>query len=440
MFVPPSPGGPVHSINMEKRILLRGARQLVTLHGPRAARRGAAMRELGVIQDGAVLIVDGMIRDVGPSRRVENLAAARQAIEISADGRVVMPGFVDARTSLIAGPPLLDDYETRITGAAGSGAGASEPAPEALIRAVRNSSRPRLELLARKALKEFVRHGTTTLEAKSGLGLDEKTELKILRALQAVDGRPLEIMSTFFGAAAVAPDHNGTSDDYLDWILDRVLPKIRRLKLARFAEVRCGEGAFTPEQARRYLLAAREQGFLLRLTTDEFTSSGAVRLAVELGAASVDHLEHLSEEDCGVLADSATVATLVPGASFHRRREVYAPARALIDGGAAVALATGYSSDRCPSCNMSAILSLACNQMGMTPAEAVTAATINGAHALRCADRVGSLEYGKQADLIMLNVPDYREIPYHFGMNPVTLTMKRGDVICPRMEFPWSRS
>ena len=176
------------------------------------------------------------------------------------------------------------------------------------------------------------------------------------------------------------------------------------------------------------------------MTTDEFASDGGVRVALDVEAASADHLECLSEEDCALLARSGVIATLAPGASFHRCRESYAPARSLIEQGVAVALATGYSSDRCPSCSMPAIISLACNQMRMTPAEAITAATINGAHALRCADRLGSLEYGKNADLIMLNVPDYREIPYHFGMNLVAMTMKRGDVIYPRMEFSWSRS
>ena len=190
------------SLEMERRILLRGARQLLTLHGPAAPRRGAAMRDLAVIQDGAILIIDGVIRDVGPSRRVENLAAAREATEISADGRLVMPGFVDSRTHLVSGPALLDDYETRIAGDGSDESLTTGVAPEALMHAVRASSRSRLELLARKALRQFVRHGTTTLEAKSGLGLDDRTEIKILRALNALNDRPLEIVPTFFGAAA----------------------------------------------------------------------------------------------------------------------------------------------------------------------------------------------------------------------------------------------
>lgn len=425
---------------MEKRILIRGARQLLTLFGPEAPRRGQSMRKLGLIPDGAVLIVNGVVRDVGPSRRVENLAAARDAVEVSADGRVVMPGFVDLSTHLVSGPPLLDEYEQRIEDGKECSPEAGMRNRRALVKAVRASSRSRLELLGRKLLREFVRHGTTTVEARSGLGLDDRSELKILRALGALRGRPLDVEPSFFGAAALPLSHEGKPVEYLRMLAGQVLPKVRKLGLARFVEARCGEGGFTSDHLQPYFAAARKMGFGVKLCSGEYSPDDGARLAVSLGAMSVSHLEHAASEDCALLANSDTIPVLLPGASFHRGRTRYAPARELVDAGAAVALGTGYSSDRSPSCSVPATLSLACNAMSLSPAEAVTAATINAAWALGIAQRTGSLEYGKDADLIMLNASDYREIPYRFGMNLIALTMKRGEVIYPRMEFPWSRS
>ncbi len=420
---------------MERRILLRGARQLLTLHGPSGPRRGAAMRNLGLIQDGAVLIVNGLIHDVGPSRRVENLAAARDAEEISADGRLLMPGFVDAHTHPVSGPPLLTTYEMRIAGAAASDIRAAGEGWTELARILQTWSRPRFEMEARKTLREFLRHGTTTLEAKSALGAGEKTALKMLRAFTALQNRPLDLLLSFAGAAALPENYQGPPGDYLDALASGLLPKLRRLKLARYVDARCGPGAFSPGEVSRYLQAARQMGFLPRLLAADDGGAAAIPVAVAVGAVSIDLLEHVTEDEARALADSPCVATLLPGAAFHRRSDCYPPARRLIDTGVPVALASGFSSDRCPTCSLPAILSLACNYMRMSPAEAITAATINAAHALRCGDRLGSLEYGKQADLIMLNVSDYRQIPYHFGMNLVAMVMKRGDVVYPRMRF-----
>jgi len=392
------------------------------------------MRDLGLIKDGAVLIVNGRIEDVGPSRRVENLAGARQAIEISADGRVVMPGFVDCRTHLVSGPPLLDEYVRRIEDGTQSDGG-----ERALRSAIRSATRPHLELLARRTLREFIRHGTTTLDGHSGPGLDEKTELKILRALSGAQDGPLDLLVTFSGAAGLPEDYRGGAAAYLDGVATSLLPKIRKHELADFVDIRIGSGGFTAGQSRRYLSLAQSHGFIPRITTSENEPSNGVALAMEMNVPCVDHLEFITGEEVRQLARSNTIAALVPGASYHRLREGYAPAARLINEGAAVAVASGYSSDRCPSCSMPAILSLACNQMRMTPAEAITAATINGAHALCCGGRIGSIEHGKDADLIMLNVSDYREIPYHFGMSLVAMTMKRGDVIYPRMEFSWAK-
>jgi len=418
-------------------ILVRGARQLLTLRGHGGPRRGAAMRELGVIQDGAVLIRDGVIFSLGPSRRVENLALARQAREIDATGRVVAPGFVDSHTHLVCGPPRLLDYEMRLAGhtyqqiaEAGGGILAS-------VRAVREMPIRRLTLQAQRTLNHCILHGTTTLEAKSGYGLDETGERKALRAVQALNGKPLDLVPTYLGAHAVPPEYAGRPDDYIHWMCSYMLPKIRRRKLARFVDVHYERGAFSLEQARRYLSVARELGFLLKIHAHQFSHSEAVRLAVEMGAASADHLDYSEDEDARLLAASDTVATLLPGAVFHLGLDRYPPARAFIEAGAAVSLASDYNPGTCPTCNMQIILSIACAQMRMTPAEAFSAATINGAHALRLADRVGSIETGKQADLVMFDVPDYRDVPYYFGVNLVVLTMKNGKVLCQKDDMTW---
>ena len=406
---------------MTSTILVRGARQLLTLRGSDAARRGASLRQLGLIEDGSLIIRDGKVAAVGTTRRIENLAEARDAREIDATGRVVMPGFVDSHTHLVFGPPRLDDYEMRLAGkdyheiaAAGGGILSS-------VRALLREPRRRVDA--------FVRHGTTTIEAKSGYGLDESNELKCLRVLAGLDGNPLDIHPTYLGAHVVPSEYAGFPDEYIDWVCSNILPNIARRRLARFVDVYIERGAFGLDDARRYLETARSLGFLLKVHAEQFSNSGGARLAVELGALSVDHLEHAGREDVAVISGSSTIATLLPGSVFHMGLDRYAPARELIDRGAAVALATDFNPGTSPTCSMPAVISIACNEMRMTPAEAIAAATINGAHALGCADRTGSLEVGKQADLLLLDASDYREIPYHFGVNLVVLTLKKGQIL-----------
>jgi imidazolonepropionase len=418
-------------------VLVYGARQLVTLRGPAGPRRGAALRDLGVIPDGAVLIANGTIAALGPTRRIENLAAARKAREIDASGRVVLPGFVDSHTHLVSGPPRLLDYELRLAGAdyraiAGAGGGILTS-----VRAVRETPIRRLVLQARQTLAGFIRHGTTTLEAKSGYGLDETGERKTLRAVRALAGKPLDLVPTYLGAHVVPPEYAGRADEYIDWVCSRVLPKIRGRNLARYADVYCDEGAFTLAQARRYLEAARGLGFELKVHAEQFSHTGAARLAAEMSAASADHLDYATDEDIRALAGSRTIATLLPGAVFHLGLDRYPPAREMIEAGVAVALATDFNPGTSPTTNMAMVLSLACTRMRMTPAEAIAAATINGAWALGRADRAGSIEAAKDADLVMFDVPDYREIPYHYGVNLVRLTMKRGKVLYRQGEIAW---
>jgi imidazolonepropionase len=363
--------------------LVRSASQLLTLRGDSGPRRGAGLRDLGIVPNGAVLIKDGVIVDAGPARRVEKLPAARYA-EIAA-----------------AGGGILSSVE-----------------------AVRGTSAAQLEAQARARIDAMAVHGTTTLEAKSGYTLDEAGELKTLRLLEKLNGDPLDIVPTYLGAHIVPPEYRGQPDAYIDWITAEMMPKIRRRRLARFVDIYCDDGAFTLDQSRRYLGCARLMGFGLKIHAEQFAHTGAARLAVELEAVSADHLEQAGEEDIRALAQSNTIATLLPGSVFHLGLRTYAPARALIEAGAAVALATDFNPGTSPTYSMQMVLSLACTEMRMTPAEAITAATINGAHALRLADRVGSLEPGKQGDLLVLNASDYRELPYYFGTNNVRTTIK----------------
>ena len=336
-----------------------------------------------------------------------------------------MPGFVDSHTHLVFGKARLQDYEMRLRGAPYGEIAAAGGGILSSVRNVRGLSAAKLEIQARAFLEAMTRHGTTTVEAKSGYGLDERAELKTLRLLARLEG----VVATYLGAHVVPPEYAREPDAYVRWMCARMLPTVRRLSLARFADVYCDAGAFTLGQARRYLECARALGFGLKLHAEQFDHTGAARLAAELGAASADHLDQVRARDISALARAGVVATLLPGSVFHLGLRRYPPARALIEGGAPVALATDFNPGTSPTFNMQMILSLACAELRLSPAEAIAAATINGAHALRLAAQTGSLEAGKQADVIVLDVSDYREIPYYFGVNNVHLTIKRGKVI-----------
>lgn len=414
---------------MQNLLLVRGARQLLTLRGPSGPRRGSALRELAIIEDGALLIENGVIVEVGASRRVENLAKARGAEVIDATGRVVMPGFVDCYAHLVSGPPRLLEWEMRLTAPPEREPGVWERAMAAGVAAVRETPGGRLEHQARRVVAAMIRHGTTTVEARSGYGLDETGEFKSMRVANRLSAGPIDLVRTYFGARAVPPEFVGRGEEYLAWIRETVLEKVRRRRLAEFVDVSCGERAFPYEAARRYLEQARLCGFRTRVR-------GSVSLALEAGAVSVSGVEAPLAFDAERLAQSATIAVLTPGAAFYSgsRRS---PARTLIEFGAAVAVATGYDSVLCPTVSLPAVLSIACTELRMTPAEAITAATFNAAHALGRAAWCGSLEINKDADLLMLNAGDYRELPFRFGSNLIHMTIKRGAVIYQEGDIAW---
>jgi imidazolonepropionase len=413
-------------------LLITGASQLLTLQGD-SPRRGNSLSKLGIVKNGAILVREGRIVGVGARAQVEQLKEARRAEKMDVGGRVVLPGFVDSHTHLIHAASRAEEYELKIQGAsyeeiARKGGGILNS-----VKKLRAASAEALKGRARAALEEFASYGTTTLEAKSGYGLDVASELKILRLQRELKNeQPLEIVSTFLGAHVVPAEFRGKGDGaerYISLLLDQLLPDVVGKKLAEFCDVFCDRGAFTREQSRRILSEARQHGLGTRLHAEQLSHMGAAQLGVQLGAASCDHLEQVNAVDIHALAKSQTVATLLPGCDFHLGWKDYAPARALIEAGAIIALATDYNPGTSPTVSMPMILSLACTQLRMSPAEAIAAATINGAYALRRERRIGSLSPGKQADLAVFEVEDYREIPYYFGMQRCWMTMKNGEVV-----------
>jgi imidazolonepropionase len=413
-------------------LLISGASQLLTMRGS-GPRRGDSLSNLGLIKGGALLVRDGLIAAVGTRGEVEKLPEARGAEKLDLGGRVALPGFVDSHTHLIHAASRAEEYELKIAGAsyeeiARKGGGILNS-----VKKLRAAISEALKKRALGALKQFAAYGTTTIEAKSGYGLDVANELKILRLHKELAGEQLvEIVSTFLGAHVVPGEYRGKAggaERYIKLIEQNMLPEIGESRLAEFCDVFCDRGAFTVEQSKRVLQAGRQWGLAPRVHAEQLSRTGAARLAILMRAASCDHLEHVNKSDIQALGKSETVATLLPGCDFHLGLEHYAPARALIDAGAIVSLATDYNPGTSPTLSMPMILSLACTQLRMTPAEAITAATINGAYALRRGESIGSLAVGKQADFAVFEVADYREIPYYFGVNHCWMTVKRGRVI-----------
>ena len=417
---------------MGNPLLISGASQIVTVRG-RGPRRGAALSQIGVVHGGAILVRNGLIAAIGPATKIEKLAESKEAVKLDVDGRVVLPGFVDPHTHLIHAVSRSEEYELRIRGAsyqeiAQRGGGILNS-----VKKVRAATAEQLKSRARGFLAQFAEHGTTTIEAKSGYGLNVTSELRILSLHKELDAeQPLEIVSTFLGAHVVPSEYRGTPDgtrQYLELLEEQLIPEIAQNGLAEFCDVFCERSAFSLSESRGVLEAGKAHGLAPRVHAEQLSNTGATRMGIELGAWSCDHLEYLKPADIRAIGKSKTVATLLPGCDFHLGLERYAAARELIDAGAIVALATDFNPGTSPTLSMPMILSLACTQLRMTPAEAITAATINAAYSLRRDKSVGSIEAGKQADLGVFEVADYREIPYYFGVNHCWMTMKRGEMV-----------
>jgi imidazolonepropionase len=416
---------------MAEALLLTGCKQLVTLAGP-APRRGRALREIGVVENGAVLVSDGRIAAAGPRAKVEKHTAARSARKMDLGGRVVTPGLVDAHTHLVFAASRAAEYEQRIAGATYEQIAKAGGGILSSVRALRAASDETLARTAHARLARMAAHGTTTAEAKTGYGLDFENELRTLKLLQQLSkDQPVEIVPTLLAAHVVPPEfrQGGGADEYVDRIVRLILPAAALENLAEYCDVFVERSAFSVPQARRIMAAARALGLKPRLHAEQLARTGGARLAVEVEAASVDHLDFVNAADIRTLARSDVACILLPGCSFHLGLARYAPARKLIDAGAIVALATDCNPGTSPTLSLSMAMSLACTQMLLSPAEALAGCTINAAYSLGRHTRIGSIEPGKDADLAVFDVQDYREIPYYFGVNLCSMTLKRGRAV-----------
>jgi imidazolonepropionase len=414
-------------------LLITNASQLLTLAG--GPQRGDRLGDLAIIEDGAVAIAGGEITEVGSSAELTQRYKADRVFDAS--GRTVLPGFVDPHAHVIWAGDRAAEFEMRLSGmdymqilAAGGGILST-------VRETRKANLPHLVDTARPRLRAMLAHGTTTAEAKTGYGLETQTELRMLEAITALDEQgPVELAPTFLGAHAVPPAYESQVDEYVSLVCEEMLPAVKQQwnsiggpRELPFVDVFCEDGAFDLKQTRRILETARDLGFPLKIHADEFKGLGGTGLAVELGAVSADHLVHTPRRDILALGESNTVAVALPGTPFGLAEEGYTPALALLEAGAILALATDLNPGTAWCESMQFVLALACRYMRLTPAQAIAAATINAAAAIDRHDRIGSLESGKQADLIILGVADYRHLGYRFGANLVDTVIKRGDIV-----------
>jgi imidazolonepropionase len=386
--------------------------QLVTLAGPKRPRMGRELSDLAIIRDGGMLIRDGRIEAVGPSTEIENKAGDAEVID--ARGKVVLPGFVDAHTHLVFAGNRLDDFERRARGDTYEQIAKAGGGIWSTVEKTRAATETDLLAQAQRHADWFLRCGTTTVESKSGYGLTLEDELKILRVMRRLNQEtPLEILPTFLGAHAVPRKMD--ADEYVDLVVNEMLPRVTADSLAEFCDVFCERGYFDIEQSRRILNSATGLGLRLRIHADQLSNSGAAKLAAELKAATADHLEKTDEQGISAMKSGDVQPVLLPGSVYALGSTCYPRARDMIEAGLAVVIATDFNPGSSPTPSMPMILSLACTQMKMSPAEAIAASTINPAYSLGRGDRIGSLESGKVANCSIFDCGDYRELAYWFG-------------------------
>ena len=416
-------------------LLIVNANELVTLAGDnQKPRTGKQMRELGIVRDGSLAVKDGRIVAVGKTYDI--MKRFRSGNVLSANGKTVLPGFVDAHTHLIFAGSREDEFQMRVEGVSymeilNAGGG--------ILKTVRETRRASVDKLVADGLGTLdvmLEHGTTTVEAKSGYGLTTKDELKILEATRRANQlHTVDIVSTFLGAHAVPLEFKGNTQGYVNLIVEEMLPRVAEKVLAEFCDVFCERGVFSLDQSKKILTAGKSHGLKAKVHADEMSMLGGAGLAADVGAISAEHLLFSSEESLKAMAAKNVVAVLLPAAAFSLMMGKYADARLMIDCGVPVALGTDFN----PSClmeNMQLIVAFACHLMRLTPAEAITAATINSAHALGKANEVGSLEVGKKGDIVVLNAPNHKFLGYHFGANLVDKVVKNGRVVVDKEASP----
>ncbi len=401
-------------------------KQLVTLAGPARPRVGEEMRRLSIISDGAMLVSDERIEKVGTRAEIAP-QIPKDCEVIDAGGRIVLPGFVDAHTHPVFAGTRAAEFEERATGVTYQAIAARSGGIKSTVRATRAATLEELIESGKRYAAWFLRGGTTTVEAKSGYGLSVEDEVKILHAIKSLgDLTPLRYVPTFLGAHDIPEEYAARRDQYVRLVIEEMLPRLAEKQLAEYCDVFCEANAFTTDEARRILLAARRQGLGLRIHADQLSLSGGAQLAAELKTVTADHLEHTNEEGIAALKSAGVQPVLLPGSVYTLGSNRYPAAREMIDSGLAVVLATDFNPGSSPTPSMAAILSLASTHMKMTPAEALTATTINAAVSLGRGERIGSLEPGKLADFVVHDCNDYREIAYFFGLEHAAFVYTQG--------------
>jgi imidazolonepropionase len=413
----------------EADLLVENAAQLLTLAPSPRARD--AEEKLGLIPDGTLAAKGGRIIWAGPAGETsKRVSLAPDAKEVDASGKVVLPGFIDSHTHLLFAGTREKEFELRLQGASYQEIAAGGGGIKSTVEKTRRASKEELLRVGKKHLDSMLSLGTTTVEAKTGYGLSTMDEIKMLEVLRDLAREhPVEVVPTFFGAHEIPPEYAGKTEDYVRVVIDEMIPAVAEKKLAHFCDVFCEKGVFSPVQSRQILEAGKRHGLLPKLHADELTPLGGAELAAEVGAVSADHLLFISEKGMEAMAEKGVVATLLPGTAFFLFLGRYAPARRMISKGVTVALATDFNPGSCMTESLPLITTIACTQMRMTPAEAIWGITLHAAKALRMEKELGSLEPGKQADLVILDIPDYRHLSYHFGVNHAWKVIKKGRLV-----------
>jgi imidazolonepropionase len=412
-------------------LLIVNADELLTLaDGSQKPRTGKEMRELGIIRDGAVVVREGRIVAVGKTQDITKAFKAENVI--SAKGKIALPGFVDPHTHLVFAGSREDEFQMRVEGVSYSEMFSSG---DGILKTVKETRRARIEKLVDLGLERLdamLAHGTTTLEAKSGYGLTVEDELKILSAARRLNQlHCANVVSTFLGAHTVPPEFRRSPEEYVSLIIGEMIPKVAEKGLAEFCDAFCERGTFNLEQAKRVLVNGKKYGLKPKLHADEMSMLGGAEIAADIGAVSAEHLVFSSVEGVKAMAEKGVIAVLLPAAAFSLMMNRYANARLMIDSGVPVALGTDFSPQSWVE-NQQLVIAMACHFMHMTPAEAVTATTINAAYAVNRASEVGSLEIGKRADIIILNAPNHRFLGYRFGVNLIDKVIKNGRLVVDR--------
>ena len=403
------------------------AAQLVTVGGPKRPRVGGEMGELAIIPDGGMLIQDGRILQTAASDEIEKSVPAGAQV-LDATGKVVLPGFVDAHAHPVFAGNRIDEFEMRARGATYEEIAAGGGGIRSTVRKTRAASEDELLEQAKKHAAWFLKGGTTTVEAKSGYGLTVEDELKILRVIRRLNAEtPIEFVPTFLGAHAIPEEFRSAPEQYVALVIHKMLPRVAEERLAESCDIFCESGYFNLADSEKILRAAQEQGLRLRMHVDQLTNSGGAFLAARLRAATADHLEQANAAEIAALAEAGVQPVLLPGSVYALGKTRYPPAREMIEAGLAVVLATDFNPGSSPTPSMPMILSLAATQMKMTPAEVMTAATINAAYSLNRGDRIGSLETGKLANFALFDCADYRELAYYIGVSQTHSVYVQGE-------------